>query len=61
MGSNMRQTRGGIRLGETLGSPVAMWIENRDFANWRQVMDPLSVDPAKAELRRMREETFGEG
>ncbi len=23
----------GVRLGETMGSPVAIWIRNRDFAN----------------------------
>ena len=30
----------GVRAGETLGSPVAMVIANRDWANWRDVMEP---------------------
>ena len=30
----------GIRGGITLGSPVAMLIENRDWANWSEIMDP---------------------
>lgn len=30
----------GVRGGLTLGSPLAMEIENRDWANWQQVMDP---------------------
>ncbi len=30
----------GIRAGETLGSPVAMRIANRDWANWKDVMAP---------------------
>jgi len=30
----------GIRAGETLGSPVAMLIPNRDWANWEDVMAP---------------------
>jgi chorismate synthase len=30
----------GVRAGETLGSPVAMLIANRDWANWRDVMEP---------------------
>src|SRR5690606_35674984 len=30
----------GIRAGETLGSPVAMLIPNRDWANWEDVMSP---------------------
>ena len=29
---------GGVRAGETLGSPVAMLIRNRDWENWRDVM-----------------------
>ncbi|NQW15865.1 MAG: chorismate synthase [Chloroflexi bacterium] len=36
--------QGGVRLGETLGSPVAMWIENKDFANWTQAMSPAPPD-----------------
>lgn len=44
---------GGLRGGETLGSPLALWIENRDFANWAQVMDPLRVEPRHAEQRRL--------
>ncbi len=30
----------GVRGGLTLGSPVAILVENRDWANWRDVMDP---------------------
>ncbi|MCL6612380.1 MAG: chorismate synthase [Peptococcaceae bacterium] len=30
----------GVRGGITLGSPVAMLIENRDWANWSEIMDP---------------------
>ena len=30
----------GIRAGETIGSPVAMRIANRDWDNWRDVMAP---------------------
>ncbi|HJO03694.1 MAG TPA: chorismate synthase, partial [Acidobacteriota bacterium] len=29
---------GGVRLGETLGSPIAWLIENRDWVNWQEVM-----------------------
>ena len=28
----------GVRLGTTLGSPIALVIENRDFENWQDVM-----------------------
>ncbi|HWZ60498.1 MAG TPA: chorismate synthase [Gemmatimonadaceae bacterium] len=30
----------GVRGGETLGSPIAMLIRNRDWANWSEIMDP---------------------
>src|SRR5436190_9840492 len=30
----------GIRHGRTLGSPLALRIENRDFANWEERMSP---------------------
>ncbi len=44
---------GGIRGGETLGSPVAMVIRNLDFENWRGAMDPWEVDSAESEKRRV--------
>jgi chorismate synthase len=28
----------GVRAGETLGSPVAMLVRNRDWANWEEIM-----------------------
>jgi chorismate synthase len=30
----------GVRAGFTIGSPIAMLIRNRDWENWRDVMDP---------------------
>jgi chorismate synthase len=30
----------GVRGGETLGSPIAMVIQNRDWKNWQDIMDP---------------------
>ena len=29
------EIRGGVRQGRTIGSPVALWIENRDFDKGR--------------------------
>jgi chorismate synthase len=43
----------GVRAGETLGSPVAMLIPNRDWANWEDVMGHEAV-AAPGELRRRR-------
>jgi chorismate synthase len=30
----------GVRLGKTIGSPISILIENRDWENWREVMSP---------------------
>jgi chorismate synthase len=37
---------GGVRFGQALGSPIALLIRNRDFANWGEAMDPGGVRPA---------------
>lgn len=33
----------GIRHGKTLGSPVTLMVENRDWVNWLEVMSPTPV------------------
>lgn len=48
------EVRGGVRGGETLGSPIVLWIENRDHESWRGVMGPEEVDPRLAESRRLK-------
>src|SRR5690349_19566120 len=30
----------GVRAGETIGSPIAMLIRNRDWKNWEEIMNP---------------------
>lgn len=39
--------RSGVRHGRTLGSPVALLIENRDWANWQEKM---SVEPIDGQI-----------
>lgn len=44
----------GVRRGETLGSPIAMLIRNRDWKNWEEIMDPApreGEDPAAPRKR----------
>ncbi|MFC9415374.1 chorismate synthase [Bacillus mobilis] len=43
----------GIRHGETLGSPIALVVENRDFAHWTKIMgaEPLTEQEEK-EIKR---------
>jgi len=42
--SDRAEVLGGVRLGETLGSPVAMLIWNRDWENWTAAMIPLAPE-----------------
>src|SRR6266567_7150468 len=35
----------GVRAGETIGSPIAMLIQNRDWKNWEEIMNPAPDDP----------------
>lgn len=48
----------GIRHGLTLGSPIALQVENRDWVNWTEVMSPTPVesysDPRAAQKLRTR-------
>lgn len=37
----------GVRHGKTIGSPIAIEIENRDWKNWTEVLPVETGDPAK--------------
>jgi chorismate synthase len=41
----------GVRAGETIGSPIAMLINNRDWKNWQDIMDPA---PREGDPERKR-------
>ena len=45
---------GGIRGGETLGSPIAMSIENRDHASWLDRMSPAPMPSTPEPVTRPR-------
>jgi chorismate synthase len=40
----------GVRHGYTIGSPIALWIQNRDWENWQEVM---AVDPVEGYDKRV--------
>jgi chorismate synthase len=44
----------GVRHGLTLGSPVALMIENRDWANWTEVMSAEARDLPPEKSRRVK-------
>jgi chorismate synthase len=48
------EVTGGIRHGRTLGGPVALQVENRDYANWQERMSPWPVDEELAEVHLPR-------
>ena len=34
----------GLRHARSLGSPIALYVENKDWDNWKGIMSPVSVD-----------------
>jgi chorismate synthase len=44
----------GVRHGFTLGGPIALQIQNRDYANWEERMNPWPVDAEIAEVHLPR-------
>src|SRR3954466_2913861 len=44
----------GVRHGATLGSPVTIRVQNRDYANWEERMNPWPVDAEVAEVHLPR-------
>jgi chorismate synthase len=42
--SDTVEVRAGVRHGRTLGSPVAVLVANRDYANWEERMSPWPVE-----------------
>ena len=46
--SDRAEILSGVRAGETIGGPIAMMIENRDWPNWERTMHPSAEVPAEA-------------
>mgnify|MGYP001819453739 FL=1 len=42
---------GGLRNGRTMGGPLVLELENRDWENWSDVMDPWVTDPVQSDKR----------
>lgn len=43
----------GVRHGKTIGSPVTMIVENRDWQNWQKVMSAKPLDDGTETARRL--------
>jgi len=44
----------GVRHGQTLGSPLSLMIENKDWENWQEVMATEATDIAPEKSRRVK-------
>ena len=46
----------GVRHGLTLGSPLALWVQNRDWVNWtvKMAVEPVSPEVEIERVTRMR-------
>lgn len=47
------QITSGLRHGKTLGSPLTLVIENKDWKNWKKVMGVESVPEKQKKMRRV--------
>ena len=52
--SDSVEIRSGVRHGKTLGSPVAVLVANRDYANWEERMNPWPVETDVEEVHTPR-------
>ena len=48
------EVTGGVRHGRTLGGPVALRVDNRDYANWEERMNPWPVGEEVEEVHLPR-------
>ncbi len=52
--SDTVEIRSGLRHGRTLGSPIAILVDNRDYANWEERMNPWPVEAEVEEVHLPR-------
>src|ERR1700730_2526090 len=52
--SDTVEIRSGLRHGRTLGSPIAILVANRDYANWEDRMSPWPVEAEVEEVHLPR-------
>src|SRR5271167_1742712 len=43
----------GVRHGQTIGAPIALRIENRDWANWEKILPVEASDAPEASSRKL--------
>ena len=43
----------GVRQGKTIGAPIALRIENRDWANWEKILPVEATSAPEADSRKL--------
>ncbi len=53
------EIKSGVRFGKTTGAPVCLEIKNKDYDNWRDVMETDALNsPSQEVLKKIEEKTF---
>ena len=53
------EIKSGVRFGKTTGAPVCLEITNKDYENWKDVMNTEHLDyPAQETLKKIEEKAF---
>ena len=48
----------GVRFSKTLGSPISLFIKNKDFENWQVVMSAKEVEQNQGNIEKIKEKTI---
>jgi len=48
----------GVRFSKTIGSPVSLFIRNKDFENWQTVMSSFEVEQTEENKRKIEEKSI---
>lgn len=57
--SDTVEIKSGIRFGKSTGAPICLEIKNKDYENWKDVMDSNAYDyPTEEMLRKIEEKSF---
>ena len=56
--SDSAEILSGVRFSESLGSPICLFIKNKDFENWQTVMSTSSVEQTEENLNKINEKSI---
>ena len=48
----------GVRFAKTLGSPISLFIKNKDFENWQAVMSASEIEKTSENEEKIKEKTI---